>query len=100
MAARKSRKWYDDDFKRRVADYHVEHKGSLADSAQNFSVTPAMVHKWVKHFSPSGAPAADDAAAGGAEIHELRQEIRAMKAEIAELKKIVSKAFLTRFQEE
>jgi transposase-like protein len=100
MESAQHRKFYSEEFKRNAADYHVEHHGTLAETAKHFGVTSGMMHKWLKNHARNPASPPLQSSAGASEIPLLRNEIMAMKKEIGELKKIVGKAFLTRFTEE
>jgi transposase len=95
-----SRKSYDDDFKRNAVKQFNEHRRNLTESAAELGITPAMLHKWVKKYSLSENQPESRGQDERVEIDALRREVRALKEDVVELKKIVSRAFLARFNAE
>jgi transposase-like protein len=78
---------YDELFKKKAVARHIENHCTLAESAAGLGVTPGMLSKWIKWYSPEQASPAMDCEA----------EIKQMKGEIKMLKEIVGKAFLQKF---
>ena len=100
MEQPRRRNEYDDNFRRKVVDYHLEHHGSLADTGQKFGVTAGMLHKWLKKFAGASVGPNEEPVPVNPDLRELRREMQSIKDDVGELKKIVSKAFLKKFMDE
>jgi len=91
------RKIYDEEFKRTAVAFYHEQGVSLAQAAKNFNVTSGMLSKWVKKYSqPSDISEAGGATTDEQEVKKLREEVRAMRADIGTLKQIMRKTLLAR----
>lgn len=95
-----SRRSYDDEFKRNAVKQYVEHHRNLTESAAELGITPSMLHKWIKRYSLSENQPGSGGQDERVEIDALRREVRALKEDVVELKKIVGRAFLARFNAE
>ncbi|MDD5675603.1 MAG: transposase [Chitinivibrionales bacterium] len=91
MSEQMHRKKYDDSFKKEVVRFYSEHDQSLAAVAKNYDVTAGMLHKWVQKIAPDPGKKVFPNGNHGQEVKVLQEEVKAMRRDIGELKKIVAK---------
>lgn len=85
--ARQCRNRYEENFKKRAVLHHLQNHETLTDSARQFGITPCMLSRWVKTYSPEQ----------NNQTMNCEAEIKQLKAEMMALKEIVTKAFLQKY---